>query len=104
MIRFLDFGSAEIWTATPTYRGVKPVSNIFKNGFIALFDMSEFSIRVMKDILNSQGNKRVSKGAAEELRSILETFAGDVAEESIAQAHEADRKTVKEKDVRKAIE
>jgi histone H3/H4 len=65
--------------------------------------MKEFSMRAMKDILKSHGDKRVSKDAAEELGGILETFAGDVAEEAKVQAEKQGRITVKQEDVRKAL-
>lgn len=65
--------------------------------------MAEFSISKMKEIIKSQGDKRVSEDSAEELRTILEMFAGDVAEEAIAVAHEDDRKTVRASDVREAL-
>jgi histone H3/H4 len=63
----------------------------------------EFSISKMKEMIKSQGDKRVSEESAEELRTILETFAGDVAEEAIAVAREDDRKTVRAEDIRKAL-
>jgi len=65
--------------------------------------MSEFSISKMKEIIKSQGDKRVSEDSAEELRTILEMFAGDVAEEAIAIAREENRKTVRAEDVREAL-
>ena len=63
----------------------------------------EFSISKMKELVKSQGDKRVSEDAAEELRLILETFAGDVAEEGIAVAEEDGRKTVRAEDIREAL-
>jgi histone H3/H4 len=63
----------------------------------------EFSISKMKEMIKSQGDKRVSEDSAEELREILEMFAGDIAEEAIAVAHEDDRKTVRAEDIRKAL-
>ncbi len=63
----------------------------------------EFSISKMKEMIKSQGDKRVSEESAEELRTILETFAGDVAEEGIAVAREDNRKTVRAEDIRKAL-
>lgn len=65
--------------------------------------MSEFSIRAGKKILKRQGDKRVSKGSAKELNQILETFAGDVAEEAIAVAREKDRATVRPEDIRESL-
>ncbi len=63
----------------------------------------EFSIAKMKEIVKEQGDKRVSEKSAEELRTVLETFAGDVAEEAIAITEEEDRKTVRAEDIRKAL-
>lgn len=63
----------------------------------------EFSISKMKEMIKSQGDKRVSEDSAEELRALLETFAGDVAEEAIAIAREDGRKTVREEDIREAL-
>lgn len=57
----------------------------------------------MHDLLKSQGDKRVSEDAAEELGGILETFAGDVAEEAKVQAEKQGRVTVKQEDIRKAL-
>jgi histone H3/H4 len=65
--------------------------------------MKEFSIRAMKQILDSNTDKRISKDAAKELGRILETFTGDVAEESLAHAHERERITLKQEDIRKAL-
>ncbi|MFB6159031.1 MAG: histone [Candidatus Nanohalobium sp.] len=64
----------------------------------------EFSISKMKDLVKSQGGKRVSENSAEELADVLETFAGDVAEEAIAVAEEDGRKTVRAEDVREALQ
>lgn len=63
----------------------------------------EFSTSKMKEIFKSQGNKRVSEDSAEELATVLETFAGDVAEEAIAIAKEDGRKTVREEDIKEAL-
>lgn len=63
----------------------------------------EFSISKMKEIIKSQGDKRVSEASAEELRKTLEMFAGDVAEEAIAVANESGRKTVRAEDVKEAL-
>lgn len=63
----------------------------------------EFSISKMKETIKSQGDKRVSEDAADEMRQILEMFAGDVAEEAIAVAHEHDRKTVRSEDIKEAL-
>lgn len=58
----------------------------------------------MKDMIKSQGDKRVSEDSAKQLADVLETFAGDVSEEAIAVAQEKDRKTVRAEDVREALE
>ncbi|QKQ98739.1 histone [Candidatus Nanohaloarchaea archaeon] len=63
----------------------------------------EFSTAKMKEMIKGQGDKRVSEESAERLGEILETFAGDVAEEAIAVAKEDDRKTVRKEDVKKAL-
>lgn len=63
----------------------------------------EFSKASMKRMIKSQTDKRVSEDAALELGDILETFAGDVAEEAIAVAKEDDRKTVRREDIREAL-
>ena len=63
----------------------------------------EFSLAKMKEMIKSQGDKRVSEDAAEEMRAILEMFAGDVAEEAIAIARENNRKTIRQEDIREAL-
>lgn len=63
----------------------------------------EFSVAKMKDMIKTQGDKRVSEDGAEELGQIVEMFAGDIAEEAIAVAEEKGRKTVREEDIRDAL-
>lgn len=63
----------------------------------------EFSKSKMKEIIRSQSDKRVSEDAAMKLGEILETFAGDVAEEAIGVAGDRDRKTVRAEDIREAL-
>lgn len=63
----------------------------------------EFSTSKMKDLIKSETNKRVSKDAAEELREVLETYAGDISETAINVAKDNDRKTVRGEDVRDAL-
>lgn len=63
----------------------------------------EFSIAKMKEIIKSEGDKRVSEESAEELRNVLERFAGDIAEEAIAVAKEERRKTVRAEDIKEAL-
>lgn len=57
----------------------------------------------MKELIKSQGDKRVSEESAEELGNLLERFAGDVAEEAVAVANESDRKTVRANDIKEAL-
>ncbi len=64
----------------------------------------EFSNTKMKDMIKDEGNKRVAEDAADLLGEVLETFAGDVAEEAIAVAQEDGRKTVRKEDVREALQ
>ncbi len=64
----------------------------------------EFSVSKMKEVIKSQGDKRVSEDSAKELGDVLETFAGDVSEEAIAVAREKGRKTVRAEDVRDALQ
>ncbi len=63
----------------------------------------EFSIAKMKEIIKTQGDKRVSEESAEELRNVLERFAGDIAEEAIAVARDDGRKTVRAEDIKEAL-
>lgn len=63
----------------------------------------EFSTSKMRQVLKSQGDKRVSDDSAEKLGELLETFGGDIAEEAIAQAKENGRKTVRAEDIREAL-
>jgi histone H3/H4 len=64
----------------------------------------EFSVSKMKEVVKSEGDKRVSEDSAKELGGVLETFAGDVSEEAIAVAEEKGRKTVRAEDVRDALQ
>jgi len=57
----------------------------------------------MKEVINGQTDKRVAEDATTELGEILETFAGDVAEEAIAIAKDDGRKTLRAEDVKKAL-
>jgi len=63
----------------------------------------EFSVSKMKEMIKSQGNKRVSEDSAEKMGDILEMFAGDVAEEAVGIAEEDGRKTVRAEDIKKAL-
>lgn len=63
----------------------------------------EFSVSKMKEMIKNEGNKRVSEDSAERLGDVLETFAGDVAEEAVAVAEEDGRKTVRAEDIKAAL-
>jgi histone H3/H4 len=63
----------------------------------------EFSVSKMKEMLKNAGDKRVSEDSAMELGDVLETFAGDVAEEAAAVAEEDGRKTVRAEDIKEAL-
>jgi histone H3/H4 len=63
----------------------------------------EFSVSKMKEMIKNQGNKRVSEDSAKKLGDVLETFAGDVAEEAVAVAEEYGRKTVRAEDIKAAL-
>jgi len=63
----------------------------------------EFSISKMKEMIKSEGDKRVSEDSAKKLGELLETFAGDLAEEAVAVAEEDGRKTVRAEDVKAAL-
>lgn len=63
----------------------------------------EFSNSKMKEVIKSQTDKRVAEDATTELGEILETFAGDVAEEAIAIAKHDGRKTLRAQDVKEAL-
>ncbi len=64
----------------------------------------ELSTAKMKQMIKSQGDKRVSDESAEKLGEILEMFAGDIAEEARAIAEEDGRKTVRREDIKAALE
>jgi histone H3/H4 len=63
----------------------------------------EFSVSKMKEMIKNEGDKRVSEDSARRLGSVLETFAGDVAEEAVAVAEEDGRKTVRAEDIKAAL-
>ena len=56
----------------------------------------------MRRLLRKHGDLRVSEGAAEELRAVVGEYGSRVAEAAIAHAQGEDRKTVLDRDVRKA--
>lgn len=63
----------------------------------------EFTTPKMKEMIRTQTSKRVSEDAANNLGEVLETFAGDVAEEALAIARDDGRKTVRDEDIREAL-
>ena len=64
--------------------------------------MPEFPLATMDRIIRKVGKVRVSKGAAMELSSVLETYGTDLAKEAIKLAEHRGAKTVTEVDVRAA--
>jgi histone H3/H4 len=65
---------------------------------------TEFSQSAGKRILHDNSERQVSAEAADELVRILELYAGDIAEEAVAQARDSDRKTVRLEDIERALE
>jgi Histone-like transcription factor (CBF/NF-Y) and archaeal histone. len=65
---------------------------------------TELSRSVGKRILHDNSERQVSAEAADELVRILELYAGDIAEEAVAQARDDDRKTVRLEDIERALE
>lgn len=65
--------------------------------------MSEFSIRSMKKTIEGETDKRVSEDAAIELGKLVEEYAKEIAVEALEIAHSDDRVTVRESDMRKAL-
>lgn len=63
----------------------------------------EFSISKMKEVIEQVSSKRVSREAAIELDKDLQDRGEEFTKEAIKIAKENDRKTVREKDMRKAI-
>ena len=63
----------------------------------------EFSVSKMKEMIKNERDKRVSEDSAKKLGDLLETFAGDLAEEAVAVAEEDGRKTVRAEDVKAAL-
>ena len=62
----------------------------------------EFTFAPMRRLLRKHGDLRVSEGAAEELRAVVGEYGCRVAEAAIAHAQGEGRKTVLDRDVRKA--
>jgi len=63
----------------------------------------EFSVRSMKLLLKENTSKRVSEDSAEALGEQLEEFAEEVASDSIEEAGQDGRKTVRAEDIRQAL-
>ena len=63
----------------------------------------EFSIRGMKQILRSHGNKRVSEAAAIQLGDVLEQEAQAIAKAAVTEADANDRVVVRSEDIRTAL-
>ena len=64
--------------------------------------MPEFPLATMDRIIRKVGKVRVSRAAAMELSSVLETYGMDLAKEAIKLAEHRGAKTVTEVDVRAA--
>jgi histone H3/H4 len=62
----------------------------------------EFSTRAVHRLIKAQSDKRVFEAASNKLGDILETFAGDIAEEAVALAEEEGYQTIKRKHIREA--
>lgn len=64
--------------------------------------MAELPIAAVDRIIRKAGARRVSESAAEELAEVLEEQALEVAGEATELADHADRKTVRDTDIRLA--
>lgn len=64
---------------------------------------SEFSTRAWKLILQDNTDKRVSEDSADELGRFAENFAEELALKAIEVAEENGRKTVRDSDIREAL-
>lgn len=64
---------------------------------------SEFSTRAWKLIIQGNTDKRVSEGSADALAEISEHYAEEISEKAVEYAEEDGRKTVKESDIKKAL-
>ena len=62
----------------------------------------EFTLAPMRRLIGKHGDLRISEGAAEELRRAVGDYGSKVAEGAVANALEAGRKTVLDRDVRTA--
>lgn len=64
--------------------------------------MSVFPLSVMKRLLRSGGNERVSKSAAIELNAVIESIGEKITERAVKLAKERGVKTISERDIRVA--
>lgn len=64
--------------------------------------MAELPLAPIKRVIKNAGAERVSDGAVEAMRDVLEEQAEELAKEAKQYAEHAGRKTVKKEDVRAA--
>jgi len=64
----------------------------------------EFSISKMKEVIKNETDKRVSREAAEELSTDLETKGEQITQKAVEIADTKGRVTVRAEDIREAVE
>lgn len=64
----------------------------------------EFSISKMKEVMKNETDKRVSREAAEELSSDLESKGEEITVKAVKIAEDKGRVTVRAEDIREALE
>lgn len=64
----------------------------------------EFSISKMKECIKQETDKRVSKSSTKELDADLQTHGKAISQKAIEYAEADDRITVREKDIRNALQ